>query len=116
MIVIDVVTQYAIKGMGFDYTPFTLSGNLPRFGELPKPTHYTTEGGGRYSMRPDLTRSGFGQALFAIAMSPAGMAGMAISASAGSIYAEAKNIESIVGSSNIDSATKIHMLQGLTNY
>lgn len=113
MIAIDVATQYAIKGMGFDYTPFTLSGNLPRFGEIPKPTHYTTEGGGRYSMRPDLTRSGFGQAMFAIAMSPAGMTAMAVTASAASIYAEAQSIQSIVGSKNIDSVTKMYMLQGI---
>ncbi len=105
-------------GLSEDALEFALPlyGNLPRHGPMPRPTHYTTGAGGSYSMRPDLTRAGFGHAITAIAMSPTGMVTMAVGASAASIYAEQKNIQTVVGSSNIDSATKITMLQGLTNY
>ncbi len=47
-----------------------------RHGPRPVPSHYTTEGGGRYSARPDLTRSG-GQVIAgraALLLAPVGVA------------------------------------------
>jgi hypothetical protein len=113
-----MMTHYIARAMGIDALDYALPlvGNLPRFGPSLPPTHYTTGAGGTYSARPDLTRPGFGQALFAIAMSPAGMTTMAVTASVAAYYAETKNIQNIAGSQNVDTATKIHMLQGLTPY
>jgi len=116
MIALDLATHFLISAFESDRIP---SVTNPVYTDYTRPgpkTHYTTEGGGSYSMRPDLTRSGFSQALFAMAMSPAGMVTMAAGASAAAYYAETQNIQHIVGSTHVDTATKIHMLQGLTPY
>lgn len=115
MIAIDLATHFMIIAFDSDRIP-SITNPVRTDYVRPVKTHYTTEGGGTYSMRPDLTRSGFSQALFAMAMTPAGMTTMAVGASAAAYYAETQNIQQIVGQTNVDTATKIHMLQGLTPY
>jgi len=47
-------TQYEFLDVSM-YNPYT---QYPEYRPTRAPTHYTTEGGGTYSARPDLTRSG----------------------------------------------------------
>ena len=41
-----------------DMSFFNPYRQFPEYRPITPPTHYTTEGGGRYSLRPDLSRSG----------------------------------------------------------
>ena len=116
MIALDLATHFLIIAFDSDRIPSITNPVRTDYVKPGPKTHYTTEGGGRYSMRPDLTRSGFSQALFAMAMSPTGMTAAAVGASAAAYYAETQNIQQIVGKTNVDTATKIQMLQGLTLY
>ncbi len=47
-------TQYEFLDTGY-YNPYR---QFPEYRAPRAPTHYTTEGGGTYSARPDLTRAG----------------------------------------------------------
>ena len=47
-------SQYEFLESGF-YNPYR---QIPEYRPRSTPTHYTTEGGGTYSARPDLSRSG----------------------------------------------------------
>ena len=75
--IIEVMMHYAgIKMDDFDNALINRSFGGPAYKVLGQPTHYTTEGGGTYSSRPDLTRSGHavlgGRA--AIVVAPIGVA------------------------------------------
>ena len=57
--IIEVMMHYAgVKMDDFDNALVNRSFGGPAYKVLGQPTHYTTEGGGTYSSRPDLTRSG----------------------------------------------------------
>jgi len=60
MMVLEFITGFA--GSQFHDTPdygfFNPYHQIPEYRGSTPPTHYTTEGGGTYSARPDLTRSG----------------------------------------------------------
>ena len=61
MMVIEFITGFA--GTQFDApdyfgNTFNPYRQIPEYQVRTPPTHYTTEGGGTYSARPDLTRSG----------------------------------------------------------
>jgi len=61
MMVIELATHalfFHLEKNPLDYGFFNPYRQIPEYRVSTPPTHYTTEGGGHYSARPDLTRPG----------------------------------------------------------
>ena len=59
MMVLEFATQFLSKQLDYpEYGFFNPYRQIPEYRGRTPPTHYTTEGGGTYSARPDLARTG----------------------------------------------------------
>jgi len=110
MIVFDLIAHLISSQLNEHSPPiFGTDTGTKRSGPKPQPSHRAYGAPGhRYSMRPDLTRSGFGVVLGAYAPP---VAVVALYSTAAAV--EVVNVHHIASNENIPTSTKIQFLQGL---